>query len=265
MRAPRKSVAMKKIDTFSSLRSKEKTEILNDRNFYTSTWRWLNISVVSLTGVRRRRHVFEMFRLSLLRRLQHLLPRSVALERVRVREMSHLISGMRRQNASRDQPLPPSPHPASIHSCHAAMTTPVPDGSSPSCVAGTQSSPSIPSPSRRDRQRSTSPSERRPFHALLPRPGKHEVQQTVIPPFVVKQYLAIESAVPLKDGQVVPGALGESAEREAGYLLDDGSLLARDQVRDYLGGAQQPRKDDGKEVQWRSVPLRITTMEGTLS
>ena len=83
MRTPRKSVAMKKIDTFPSLRSKEKTEILNDRNFYTSTWRWLNISVVSLTELRRRRHVFEMFRLSLLRRLQHL-PRSVALERVRV-------------------------------------------------------------------------------------------------------------------------------------------------------------------------------------
>lgn len=85
----------------------------------------------------------------------------------------------------------------------------------------------------------------------------------MIPPFVIKQYLAVESAVPLKDGDVVPGALGESAEREAGYLLDDGSLLAREQVRDHLGGAQQSRRDDGEEVQWRSVPLRITTMEGT--
>ena len=85
----------------------------------------------------------------------------------------------------------------------------------------------------------------------------------MVPPFVVKQYLAIESATSWQDGSNVAGVFGESAEREAGYLLDDGSLLARDQVRDCLGEDMPWREGDEGAVEWRSVPLRIPTMEGT--
>jgi hypothetical protein len=135
-------------------------------------------------------------------------------------------------------------------------------GSSPSFVDGTPSSRSSHSGTKRARQRSSSPHTT--LHALSPRP-KSEIRQTFVPPFIIKQYLAIESVLPLGNGDPEPGALGESAEREAGYLLDDGSLLAKDQVKDCLGERMQGVAGSEEEGQWRTVPLRTFTMEGTHS
>lgn len=140
-------------------------------------------------------------------------------------------------------------------------TTDAVPGSSPSFVDGTPSSRSSNSARKRGRQRSASPTSHN--YNLSPRPHKHEIRQSVVPPFVIRQYLALESGPPLKDGEVAPGALGESAEREAGYLVDDGSLLARDQVRLHQGGgSMQGVTSDEGEVEWRTVPFRQLTMEG---
>lgn len=134
--------------------------------------------------------------------------------------------------------------------------------SSPSFVEGTPSSRASHSGGRkRNRQRSSSPPSR--LHALSPRPHNQEIKHSVSPPFIIKQYLAIESAVPLQNGDPAPGALGESAEREAGYLLDDGSLLAKDQARDLLGGGVHGGTGSEADSLWRTVPLRTFMMEGT--
>jgi hypothetical protein len=70
----------------------------------------------------------------------------------------------------------------------------------------------------------------------------------------VKQYLAIESALPIT-GDVGRGILGESAEREAEYLVDEGSQLARDQLR-------RDGDPTGDGVHWRTVRVRERTIQG---
>lgn len=71
----------------------------------------------------------------------------------------------------------------------------------------------------------------------------------------MKQYLAVESAAPIHGEEVERGFLGESAEREAEYLVDEGSQLVRDQLRIAGDGT-------GEGVQWRTVSVRERTIQG---
>lgn len=71
----------------------------------------------------------------------------------------------------------------------------------------------------------------------------------------MKQYLAVESAAPIKGEEVGRGCLGESAEREAEYLVGEGSQLVRDQLRIAGDGTQGG-------VQWRTVQGRERTIQG---
>ncbi|KAJ9102296.1 hypothetical protein QFC20_004989 [Naganishia adeliensis] len=121
---------------------------------------------------------------------------------------------------------------------------------SPSFVPGTPSSP-ISTPSKRNRQRSSSPL-RSTNVRLAPAPTPHGGREKHA--FRVKQYLAVESAAPIHGEEVERGFLGESAEREAEYLVDEGSQLVRDQLRIAGDGT-------GEGVQWRTVSVRERTIQ----
>lgn len=124
----------------------------------------------------------------------------------------------------------------------------MPKANSPSFVPGTPSSPLV-TPSKRSRQRSSSPVPTSPQLGLAPRTDGHARAKVTI-----KQYLAIESDLPIT-GDIGRGILAESAEREAGYLVDEGSQLARDQL--CVAG-----NEVGNGVRWRTVDVRERTIQG---
>lgn len=142
-----------------------------------------------------------------------------------------------------------------------------PDGSSPSVIDGTPSSRSAHSTLKRNRQRSTSP-DFTPG-SLAPRRDDDDPFRgrriDPLPTYVVKQYLAVETAAPIVTEEVERGVLGESTEREAEYLLDDGSQLAREEVRGVLGGTWEGNGNREEDVHWRTVTVKQLAIEGMLN